>query len=170
MEGLKKVIKAYNKVEEVFLVITIVVSVMLLFINVILRYCFNSSVYGADEIAKICFIWMSWLGISIGQRENEHVRIDMVQNLLKGNTKKGMLILADVVTIAILMSLVVLGIAVTEQFFFNNAVTPMWRFPKWVLFLSVPFSSGIMLLRLVGHIVEVAKSRDERAGTAAEEV
>ena len=156
----KKIVAVYDKAEEVFLVITIVVSFVVLFINVILRYVFNASIYGADEIARICFIWMSWLGISIGQKYNEHVKIDVLPSSLHGTAHKVCVILADIVTMAILASLVYYGTIVTLKFV-GGAVTPMWRLPKAWLFVVVPFSSLMMFLRLIGHIVSVIKGEDQ---------
>lgn len=85
---LKKLGSIYNKIEEVTLATMLAGSLMILFINVVLRKFFNSSIYGADELARVLFIWMSWLGISIGERRSEHIRIDMLVQKLHGVPKR----------------------------------------------------------------------------------
>lgn len=170
MKALKSIVKVYNKAEEIALVAMIAISVILLFINVILRYCFNSSIYGADEIARIFFIWMSWLGISLGQRRNEHIRIDILANALHGVPKKVILILADVITLIILGALVVFGIQVTLKFYGNHLSTPMWKFPKYFLFASVPFSCFVMALRILVNIHDVILFKEETSGEEAQEL
>ena len=171
MKVIRRIVSVYNKVEEVFLVVLIAVSVVLLFINVILRYVFNSGIYGADEVARIFFIWMSWLGISIGQRDKEHIRIDILPNALHGTARKVCLVLADLVTLAILGTLLVLGCKVTTQFFNNGLSTPMWKFPKYLLFVSVPFSALMMGLRIAAEIVDIITGKEEAppAGEVLEE-
>lgn len=159
MKVWKKTVQVYDKAEEIFLVTTIVVSLLVLFINVILRKIFNSGIHGADEIARICFIWMSWLGISIGQKHGEHVVIDILPNALHGTAKKVCLILADLITMLILAVLVYYGTILTMQFSGGSAVTPMFRIPKVFLFVVVPFSCAMMFLRLVGHIVCVIREQ-----------
>lgn len=157
---MKKIISIYNKIEEVFLVATIVVSVTLLFINVILRYIFNTGIYGADEIALICFIWMSWLGISIGERQKEHIRIDMLSQSLHGLPKKILDITAELITLAILIFLVYYGVKVVGVFVRKGTVTAMYRIQKYWIYLSVPLGSLMMGLRIVGHIVEIIRAKD----------
>lgn len=157
---MKKIIKVYNKIEEVFLVSSIVVSVTLLFINVILRYMFNTGIYGADEIALICFVWMSWLGISIGEREKEHIRIDMLSQSLHGLPKKILDITAELVTLAILVFLVYYGFKVVGVFVRKGTVTAMYRIQKYWIYLSVPIGSLMMGLRIIGHIVEIVRAKD----------
>ena len=61
LNALKKIGNIYNKVEEVTLAVMLAGSLMILFINVILRKFFNGSIYGADELARVLFIWMSRL-------------------------------------------------------------------------------------------------------------
>ena len=95
---LKKLGSIYNKIEEVTLATMLAGSLMILFINVVLRKFFNSSIYGADELARVLFIWMSWLGISIGERRSEHIRIDMLVQKLHGVPKKTVELVANIIT------------------------------------------------------------------------
>lgn len=170
MKVWKKTVQVYDKAEEIFLVATIVVSLLVLFINVILRKVFNAGIHGADEIARICFIWMSWLGISIGQKHGEHVVIDILPNALHGTAKKICLIAADIITMLILAVLVYYGMLLTLQFAGTGAATPMFRVPKVVLFVVVPFSCAMMFIRLVGHIINVIKEVPASPVQNAEEV
>ena len=73
MNTVRRILSVYNKIEEIALAVMIVSSVIILFANVVLRKLFNGAVYGADELARVLFIWMSWLGISIGERESVHI-------------------------------------------------------------------------------------------------
>lgn len=161
MESLKKAVSFYDKLEEFLLAAGITVSVLLLFANVILRYLFNSSIYGVDEITRIIFIWISWLGISIGERKGEHITIDLVLNKFKGTSYKVVRTISNLCTLTILGALAYFGCIVTFKYFNMGATSPMWHIPNWFIYLSVPVGCGIMGLRVLAKFVDTFKKFPE---------
>ena len=150
MNVLKKLGSIYNKIEEVTLATMLAGSLMILFINVVLRKFFNSSIYGADELARVLFIWMSWLGISIGV------------------PKKTVELVANIITLCILAVLVYYGIGIVEVYMRKGVATPMYKIPQALVYASVPFSCGVMAIRLLFHTIDIFKKTDEEEGGVTE--
>ncbi|MCB6992064.1 TRAP transporter small permease [bacterium 210820-DFI.6.37] len=150
---MKKIINFYNKFEEIFLVVLLVAMVLLIFVQVVLRYIFNSSLSWSEELSRILFIWVSWIGISLGQKKGEHIKITMVTDKLKGNAKKIMLLLADVCTIVILVILCVKGTEVVSQTMGLGAAMPGTGCPKWLVYSAVPVSCLLMTIRVAKDFV-----------------
>ena len=73
---MKKLINFYNQLEAHLLVCSLIFTVILVFFQVILRYVFSSSLSWSEELARYIFIWQIWLGTSVAQRDNSHVRIE----------------------------------------------------------------------------------------------
>ena len=46
--------------------------------QVLLRYCFNSSLDWSDEISRLLFVWSMFLAIPLGIREGAHVGIELL--------------------------------------------------------------------------------------------
>ena len=46
--------------------------------QVLLRYCFNSSLDWSDEISRLLFVWCMFLAIPLGIREGAHVGIELL--------------------------------------------------------------------------------------------
>ena len=157
MKMLKQLLRIYNKAEELLLVTMILFSVAILFINVVLRKGFNSSVYGADELARVLFIWMSWLGISIGERESEHIKIDILTNKLHGKSQRAIHAISNLITVAILAVLLRYGMVVVSKYFSMGNRTPMYHIPQWFVYFCVPLSCGIMALRILIRFVDSLK-------------
>lgn len=168
LKVLKRIGNIYNKVEEVSLAVMLAGSLMILFINVILRKFFNGSIYGADELARVLFIWMSWLGISIGERRSEHIRIDMLVQKLHGFPKKTVELIANILTLCILAVLVYYGIGIVETYMMKGVATPMYKIPQAFVYSSVPFSCGIMAIRLFFHTIDIFKQSDVEEGGMCE--
>ncbi len=61
-----------------FLSFTIIIVIM----NVIMRYFFNSPIRSAEEIATICFIWSVFVGGAAAYRKKMHMGIDILTQLL----------------------------------------------------------------------------------------
>ena len=54
------------------------VMIVLVFTNVVLRYVFSTGFEWSEEIARLCFIYLVYLGAIGAMRENQHLIIDSV--------------------------------------------------------------------------------------------
>ena len=161
MNVLSTIAKVYNKFEEVFLVILLSVMVVLIFGQVIMRYIFNAPLSWSEELARILFIWVSWIGISLGQKKGEHIRIVLVTDALKGKTRKFVLLLSDVCAFIILMIFAIYGAQVFMDIFGRGATLPGTHLPKWTMYGAVPVSCTLMAIRIIKDFVDVLLGRKE---------
>ena len=145
----KKLGSVYNNAEEILLVGCLIVMVVVIFLQVVMRHVFNDSLSWSEELARILFIWMSWIGISFGQKRGEHIKITLVINAVKGRVKDIVLMLADLCTLAILGVLVVKGFEITQKIYLMGSITPALFVPKWIMYASVPVSCTLMAVRIV---------------------
>ena len=76
----------------------------LVFLNAFLRYCFNSGYPPSEEWARFLFIYITFFGAIEAFYRKKHIAVEMVVDLLQGNCRKAMNI------IAILFSLGALGV------------------------------------------------------------
>lgn len=60
------------------MVACLVAMVVLLFGNVALRYLFNSGINASDEVSRLAFVWMIFLGSVIALREHQHIGVTML--------------------------------------------------------------------------------------------
>lgn len=94
---MKKLINFYNQLEAHLLVCSLIFTVILVFFQVILRYVFSSSLSWSEELARYIFIWQIWLGTSVAQRDNSHVRIEALGGSEESRRKTMLRIAADVI-------------------------------------------------------------------------
>ncbi len=97
----KKFVAILNRIEDIALIAMFVAMVMVIFVQVIMRYVFNNSLSWSEEFGKFMFVWLSWFGISIGARRNEHIRITMLLDRLPFKASKALLIVAELIVIGI---------------------------------------------------------------------
>lgn len=96
-----KIISFLDKIEEISLVIMYATMVLVIFIQVIMRYCFNNSLSWSEELGKFLFVWLSWIGISIGAKRGEHIKISILVDKLHPYAANAADILSDIIVVGI---------------------------------------------------------------------
>ena len=156
---LKKLIYGYDKLEEVVLCASLVLTTLIIFSQVIMRSVFNSSLTWSEELTRYIFIWQIWLGVSIAQKEKQHIRVELLFSFVKNEKFKEVVnIIATLILIAFNIFLVIYGRNVVLQMIKRHNLSGAMRLPMWIVFLALPVSSAVFCLRLVGQIVEDVKA------------
>ena len=68
-----------ERVVEWLMALALTVMVALVFGNVVLRYVFNSGIAAAEEISRLMFVWLIFLGAILGLRHHAHLGVELVQ-------------------------------------------------------------------------------------------
>lgn len=164
---LKRLGEAYNKLEEYLLVGSLVITVCLIFLQVVMRYVFNSSLSWSEELARYIFVWQIWLGASLGVKEGKHIRVELIYSYFftdkeKYKGKYVVEIIAIIIWFAFCLFLAVNGTQLVLDLMQKKSLSPAMRIPLYAVYASVPVGSGIMGLRLLQQIcAKVALSREE---------
>lgn len=87
LKGYSKFLDAVEKVEKIFLAVTVAIMVVVITYQVIMRYVFASPNAWSEELARYLFIYGVMIGSAIAIRRNSHLQIDMLINLLKPKTR-----------------------------------------------------------------------------------
>ena len=172
----RKFPKAMARMEENILAFLLTFITILSFVQVILRYGFNSGIGGALELTSIVFAWLILFGMSYGIRTSTHLGVDIFIRMLPPKAFKIVAILGALATVlyaAILISadwLVIFGGkshggAVTywsKMFQINLGLEdvkyPSWfyeplgldeRVKRWVAYLILPIGLALLAFRSV---------------------
>ncbi|WP_162515883.1 TRAP transporter small permease [Aeromonas sobria] len=72
----------FNLLFKVISVLSLSLMVLLVFVNVLMRYFLNSGLPWSEELARICFVYTVCFGIVIGVKEKNHLKVDIITNIL----------------------------------------------------------------------------------------
>lgn len=149
----KKLIYGYDKLEEYVLCASLVVTTLIIFSQIIMRSVFNSSLTWSEELTRYIFIWQIWLGVSVAQKEKQHIKVELLFTFIKNEKFKDVIdIIATLILIAFNVFLVINGSKVVGQMIARHNVSGAMRMPMYFVYLALPVSSAILCLRLVGKI------------------
>ena len=88
-------VRGFFKLLELLIVACMIAMVFMVFGNVVLRYGFNSGIDVSDEMARYCFIWLTYIGAMVAMREHGHLGVDTVVKHLGIGGKKLCLFLSE---------------------------------------------------------------------------
>ena len=140
-----------------FLFVGTVVMVLLVFVNVVGRYCFDYVFTSFEEIARVLFIWGVYLGSVVAMKEGTHIRVDILISVLKPRARRIFDIVSNIMTSAILiltirvmMTLVIVNI--------GNPL-PMTKIPYGIVQGIIPFSMAVMVIINCLHLVDLIRNK-----------
>jgi TRAP-type transport system small permease protein len=93
------------KAVESLLAALLLAMVLMVFGNVVLRYAFNSGIVVSEELARFCFVWLTFIGAIVAVRDNAHLGMD---NVVARLSRRGKLVCLAASQLLILVCCVVL--------------------------------------------------------------
>lgn len=109
---MKGFVDGLMKVVQWFMALALAAMVVLLFANVVGRYLFQTGIAISDEISRLCFVWLIFLGAIVAVRERAHIGIDMVVRMMPVWGKRASLVAANAL---ILYALVIFAYGSWQQ-------------------------------------------------------
>ncbi len=76
---MKRLIPRIERIVEWLMALALAVMVSLVFGNVVLRYVFNSGIAWAEELSRLMFVWLIFLGAVLALRQHAHLGVELVQ-------------------------------------------------------------------------------------------
>ena len=127
---------------------TLVACVVIVNLNVLMRYIFKSPLQWSEEIVTSLFVWTVFIGSAYAYRKHAHLGVDIVVNLLHGKTREVLMLIVSIIELLILIMLTV----ICSQYAYNllfvrgvwkPAVTDILRVPKIFTGIAVPLGFGL---------------------------
>ncbi|WP_304507887.1 TRAP transporter small permease [Anaerotignum sp.] len=146
--------------------ILMVAMTLLIFIQVIMRYVFGSSLVWSEEMARYLFIWLIYLGISYGARVMKHIKIEAALGLFPKKLRPFVIILGDVLFFVFSVIIVYLAYGVVMQQIKLNQKSPAMQIPMWFMYSAPMIGFALTAIRQIQVIV--FKIKDVMKGGARE--
>ena len=126
------------------------------FVLVFLRYVFNQSITGANEIVTILFIYTTAIGAAISIGENEHIGIDVFVNLLPKKFYKTIWIFQVFLVFALHLILFIYCLEWVEKA--GGYLMPATGLPRIVAIASIPLGCIFCILFCAKTLIDVILS------------
>lgn len=151
-----------DHLEEYLLVFLMVVEVVVVFAQVVTRYVFHSPLAWSEELARYMFIWLVWIGAAYATKMRKNIIIDVVASKFKGATKLISEIINFVLFVALMLFMLWTTSTVMMQVYESNSIGTGTHLPMWIVWLSLPLSMALNLLRYTQNFVYDMKHWNDR--------
>lgn len=75
---------------EIMIAAFLAVMIVLVFMNVVLRYAFSTGLVWSEEVARLCFIYLVYLGTIGAFRDNRHLGVETILEKVPPRVQKAM--------------------------------------------------------------------------------
>jgi TRAP-type C4-dicarboxylate transport system permease small subunit len=150
---LPRFLKKLEWLGETVVALILALMVFVVFIEVVMRYVFNSSITSSEELSRILFIWMVFIGVILMLAKNRHVAFDAIQEASPPPLKRVMQILTTAGICVASFILMVYGYYYSEQNF--AWPSPGLLIPFGYISLVLPVSGAGMLIVGVSKLVRL---------------
>ncbi|ANU11026.1 C4-dicarboxylate transport system small permease [Planococcus antarcticus DSM 14505] len=144
-------------IEEVLLVLFSTVMVAVIFMQVVMRQ-FDNSLSWTEELARYCFIWLVYIGISYGVKKDRHIKVDVLLLVLRNKGKIILTIIANLLFLAFAVFVIRYGFDIAMQLLSFGQKSPANQIPMGLIYLATPVGMGLTLIRLVQNLVKHIKA------------
>ena len=90
-----------QNLEDIVAAVFISITTVLVVINIVLRYIFNSGLVWSEEVATGCFVWSVFIGAVAVFKHRGHVGVDLVVKKLPEAMRRGVTLLTDIILVAL---------------------------------------------------------------------
>lgn len=107
---MKKIIHWLDEYLEITLCAALMsVMTLVIFIQVVMRYVFQNSLTWSEELARFCFIWLIYLGISYGCKIMKHIKIDAALKMFSPKMQPYIVISGELCVLVFAIYIVITG-------------------------------------------------------------
>jgi C4-dicarboxylate transporter DctQ subunit len=153
--------EAMHRVEEGLIAAILGTMASLSFVQVVLRYGFNSGFIWQLEANTYLFSWLVMIGISYCVRVRAHIGVDAAVRLLPPSPRRvvGIVVLLLALLYAVLM--IIGSLDYIHKMYVINVEAEDIPVPTWVLSLCLPLGFVLLLIRLLEMGWRIITGRSE---------
>lgn len=151
--------------EDTFISVLLIAASVILFVNVIGRYVFNSSFVWAEEVVRYQIVWLVFVGASVAARKGIHIGVDALVQIMPAGAQK--LVRIGVLCLCVLFCGILLfyGVELMLQTRSFNQRTPAMQAPFWWAQLAIPVGAALMGLRFTQELVQTLADGERHVET-----
>jgi TRAP-type C4-dicarboxylate transport system permease small subunit len=154
-----KLIRWLNRyAEESMMVFLLSVMVVIITAQVGMRFILGSSIGWSEELARYCFIWLVFIGISYGVKKQRHIRIDAVLRLLHIKQQLKLEMIVNVLFLLFAIFLLIYGGKISTQILMWGQRSPALQVNMGLVYMAAPVAMLLTSLRLTQQLLLQFKS------------
>lgn len=152
---MKKAVGGMNQIIKMILNVMLFMMVILIFLQVIFRFIFESPLAWTEESARFLLVWITFLGAAYAMSTRAHIGIDVFVNLFPKKVKNVVTVISWLAGLIFFFILVYQGYNLAIK---NMAQTSSTlNIPMGYIYYVIPISGLILIINATDKLVEDLK-------------
>ena len=153
MNAIRRVMHMLAGVLEAFITLCFSVILVLTVVLVVLRYGFNASIMGGNELMEYLFIYTTAIGASVALAKRQHIKITWFVDKLSPPARR--IVDAAALVLIAFINAVMIRYSVPWIRAVGGFQSPVLRLPNRAIQLIVPIGCGLVVLYCGYHLFRV---------------
>jgi len=141
-------IRIANRLEEALIGLLLAAMTLVTFVQIVLRYVFNSGFTWAMEATTFLFGWMVLLGISYGVKVGSHIGVDVWVKKLGERNRRIVGIVASLLCVAYAVLMLVAAWNYERSLYAVGIDADDIPVQRWILLLALPVGFALLVWRI----------------------
>ena len=148
-----------DRIEEGVIGAILAAMTIITFIQVILRYVFNTGLVWALEATIYMFGWMLLFGMSYGIKQGSHIGVDVLVQQLRAEPKRIVGLIACVLSIVYGLIMLIGSYNYVDTMMTLGVDAEDIAIERWILLLPLPVGFALLIYRIaqLGYQILVGK-------------
>ena len=122
------------------------------FAQVVSRYVLLSPLPWSEELARYCFVWIVFLGATLGLERGVHIGVDILTMLLPITLQRWLVRLNEVLIVAFTVVIIVASLPVLDA---NRLqFSPALGIQMARVYLAIPLGMAVMVVLTLGKLAD----------------
>ena len=155
---MKRFWQVYEFLEDIISGGLLSVGVTLIFYGVIMRYVFNDARSWVDEISQYLIIWGTLIGTSVALRNDHHIKVDMLFNVLPKKVQHIVTLFAHCVGVTFSLFIGYYGYQLVAFTHNTGQVSTDVGIPLYLVYSILPLTGALLAFRFIIKLYEAARN------------
>lgn len=143
--------------EACFIVPLMFLMSIIIFIQVVMRYVFHSSLTWSEEMARYLFVWLVYFSVAYTAKKEAHIRIDAAINIYPKKARPYVEIFSEIIVLIFSVFIAVTSITVFQKISASGQISPALHVPMQFVYCAPLVGFALTSIRQVQCIVRRIK-------------
>ncbi|CAM5785815.1 TRAP transporter small permease [Castellaniella caeni] len=151
--------RSITKGFEILIVVSLAIMGVLVFGNVVLRYAFNSGIAISEELSRLLFVWLIFLGAVLASAQRIHIGFDTLQRAVGPRLRRVLQVFNGLLILCGCVIFIMGGLAQT-RINLGNVYPVMGISYAWLYGVAVVFGVAL-IFPVCNNIARALRGADE---------
>ena len=133
---------------EYLSMVCVATMAILVIAQVVLRYVFNDPLTWSEEMARIVFIYLSFIGIGAAYGRRRHMFIDALIIVLPAKAKRAVQYVVTGIASAFLLAVIMITARSMVELYRMDITTPALEYPMAFVYLIIPLGLSALITQM----------------------